>query len=116
MVNNMKNLTLKILGREYQIACPSECEAELQNAANYLDQKMVAIRNNGRIISFEGILVTVAINLSYELLQQNVKQSTETENLVANLMLLEKKLNTVLQDNSLKSYSSNSLEFEYNDN
>ena len=111
----MKSLTVKILGKEYQIACPAGSEPELQNAANYLDQKMIEIRNNGRIISFEGILITVAINLSHELLQQNVKQSTESENLVANLTLLENKLNMVLQNNSLRTHTSNSLEFEYNE-
>ncbi|MGD0465759.1 MAG: cell division protein ZapA [Gammaproteobacteria bacterium] len=111
----MKSLNVKILGKEYQIACPSGSEVELKNAANYLDQKMAEIRNNGRIISFEGILVTVAINLSHELLQQNVKQSTEAASLVANLTSLENKLNMVLQNNSLATHTSNSLEFEYNE-
>ncbi len=113
----MKNLTIKILGKEYQIACPPGTEAELQNAATYLDQKMQEIRNNGRIISFEGILITAAINLANDLLQQTFKQSTETETIVANLTSLEHKLNSVLQNSSKlqHAHTSNNLKFEYND-
>lgn len=100
----MKSLSIKILGKEYQISCPLGNETELQNAANYLDQKMTDIRNNGRTISFEGILITVAINLAHDLLHQ-------TESLVTNLTSLEHKLDSALQANSLKK-----LKFEYNDN
>ena len=106
----MENLTVKILAKEYQISCPSGSELELQNAVNYLDEKMTEIRNNGRIISFEGMLITAAINLAYEVVQQHIKQSTENKNLAANLSSLENKLNTALQ----KPLSSNKLKFEYN--
>ncbi len=105
----MKNLTVRMLGKEYQIACPSGKETELQHAALYLDKKMTEIRSNGRIINFEGILVTVAINLAHELLQQ-------TENLVNNVTSLENKLNNALQGNTVKNLSSNNFQFEYNDN
>lgn len=89
----MTHLTVTILGKEFQIACQAGSETALQSAANYLDQKMLMIRNNGKVINFEGVLITVAINLAYELLQQ----STEAATLMANLTLLEKKLNTALQ-------------------
>lgn len=108
----MENLTVKILAKEYQISCPAESQLDLQNAVAYLDEKMTEIRNNGRIISFEGMLITAAINLAYEVVQQNIKLSNETKNLVENLTSLKNKLNTALQ----KPLSSNKLKFEYNNN
>lgn len=106
----MENITVKILAKEYQISCPPESQLELQSAAAYLDEKMIEIRNNGRIISFEGMLITAAINLAYEVVQQNVKVSNETNNLISNLTLLKNKLSTALQ----KPQSSTKLKFEYN--
>jgi cell division protein ZapA len=107
-----ESLIVKILSKEYQISCPNGTETELQAAAAYLDEKMNEIRNNGRIISFEGMLMTAAINLAHEVVQQNIKQASDNKNLVNNLNLLEKKLNHVLQ----KPVSSNKLKFEYNNN
>ena len=107
----MKNISVKILGKEYQISCPIGAETELIDAANYLDQKMTEIHRNGRIITFENILMTVAINLSHEILQLNRKQTVEAENLVDTVTSLQNKLN-----NALKTVSSNNLKFEYNNN
>lgn len=104
-----KHLSVKILGKEYKITCPAGQEAELQQAALYVDQKMSEVRASGRIINFEGILVTVALNLAHELLIQ-------TESLTNNVASLENKLNNVLQANTIKNLSGNNLQFEYNDN
>ncbi len=107
-----ENLTVKILSKEYQVSCPSGADLELQNAATYLDQKMTEIRNKGRIISFEAMLITAAINLAHEVVQQHTKQMSDNNSLIANLTSLENKLNLALQ----KPLSSNKLKFEYNDN
>jgi cell division protein ZapA (FtsZ GTPase activity inhibitor) len=103
-----ENAVVKILSKEYQISCPKGAELELQSAVNYLDEKMSEIRNNGRVMSFEGMLVTAAINLANE----TIKQNLETKNLIKNLHLLEEKLTIAIQ----KTSSRNKIEFEYNNN
>lgn len=61
-------ITVQILDNEYRVACPqAECEA-LQEAARYLDEKMQAIRDTGKVVSLERIAVMAALNISYELL------------------------------------------------
>jgi cell division protein ZapA len=120
----MENLKVKILNREYQLSCPPQAKTNLQQAVAYLNSKMAEISKNGKIISFESMLVTAAINLSYELIEKNIQQTTDTENLVHSLTCLEQKLHSALQTNNTRDnasidtennlQSSNELKFEYN--
>ena len=68
-------VTVKILDKEYKVACPEEQEAELVSSAKYLDKQMRSIRDSGRVIGLERIAVMAALNTSYELLQAS-SQST----------------------------------------
>ena len=62
-------VTVRILDKDYQVACPAEQEAELVVSAKYLDKQMRGIRNSGKVIGLERIAVMAALNISYELLQ-----------------------------------------------
>jgi cell division protein ZapA len=62
-------VTVKILDKEYKVACPEEQEAELVVSAKYLDKQMRSIRDTGKVIGLERIAVMAALNLSHELLQ-----------------------------------------------
>ncbi len=62
-------VTVKILEKEYQVACPEDQEAELVVSAKYLDKQMRSIRDTGKVIGLERIAVMAALNISYELLQ-----------------------------------------------
>lgn len=62
-------VTVSILDKDYQVACPAEQQAELLVSASYLDNQMRAIRDTGRVIGLERIAVMAALNISHELLQ-----------------------------------------------
>ena len=62
-------VTVKILEKEYQVACPEDQEAELVVSAKYLDKQMRSIRDTGKVIGLERIAVMAALNISHELLQ-----------------------------------------------
>jgi cell division protein ZapA len=68
-VSQPHTVTVKILDKDYQVACPEEQEAELVVSAKYLDKQMRAIRETGKVIGLERIAVMAALNISYELLQ-----------------------------------------------
>ena len=68
-MNQPHTVTVKILEKEYQVACPEEQEAELVVSAKYLDKQMRSIRETGKVIGLERIAVMAALNISYELLQ-----------------------------------------------
>lgn len=60
---------VKILDKEYQVACPPGERDALLQAAHNLDQRMRGIRNSGSVIGLERIAVMAALNLSHELLE-----------------------------------------------
>ena len=74
----MSNETVfvKILDKEYQVACPREERQALIESAQLLDERMKAIRGSGAVIGLERIAVMAALNLSHELLQAKVPRGT----------------------------------------
>lgn len=70
-------VTVKILDKDYQVACPPEQERGLVEAARYLDKQMRGVRDSGKVIGLERIAVMVALNTAYQLLNQDA-QATET--------------------------------------
>ncbi len=94
-------VTVKILEKEYQVACPEEQETALVISAKYLDKQMRGIRDSGKVIGLERIAVMAALNISYELLQasehadQSQPQSQPTDDSVKRL---HNKLDDALHD------------------
>ena len=68
-MNQANTVTVKILDKEYQVACPEEQQSELVVSAKYLDKQMRTIRESGKVIGIERIAVMAALNISHELLQ-----------------------------------------------
>ena len=64
-----ETVIVKILGKDYQVACPPGQQQALIESASYLDGQMASIRQNGKVIGLERIAVMAALNISYELLQ-----------------------------------------------
>lgn len=95
----MSNETVfvKILDKEYQVACPREERQALVESAQLLDERMKAIRSTGAVIGLERIAVMAALNLSHELLQSR-NASTGSNGTVSqsDLLRLNEKLDRTL--------------------
>lgn len=79
---NSDTVFVKILDKEYQVACRPEERQDLLQAAQQLDQRMRDIRIGGTVIGLERIAVMAALNLSHELLQaksQAAQQGAEDD-------------------------------------
>ncbi|MEE4360563.1 MAG: cell division protein ZapA [Pseudomonadales bacterium] len=77
-------VTVHILDREYQVSCPPQERAALEQSARHLDQQMREIRATGKIVGLERIAVMAALNLSHELLtttsdRDHLQQGTQEE-------------------------------------
>jgi cell division protein ZapA len=68
-VNPPNTVSVHILDKDYQVACPEDQQAELIVSARYLDKQMRAIRDSGKVIGLERIAVMAALNISHQLLQ-----------------------------------------------
>lgn len=72
-----KTVVVKILDKEYQVACPPDQEAGLLLAARQLDKQMRTVRDTGKVIGLERIAVMVALNTTYELLNKEAVATSE---------------------------------------
>ena len=81
-------VSVRILDREYRVMCTPEERCGLMEAALYLDSKMRAARESGKLTSVEKIAVMCALNLSDELLktrQENLDRSERVDQRVSDL-------------------------------
>jgi cell division protein ZapA len=64
----MIQLNVTIMGAAYKLACKEGEEGALQQAVAYLDEKMCAIRDAGKIKGNDRIAVMAALGVAAELL------------------------------------------------
>lgn len=64
----MERVDVSILGRDYSLACPAQEKDALLAAVRQVDQRMLAIKGTGKIVSNERIAVMAAIQIANELL------------------------------------------------
>ena len=62
-------VTVRILEREYRVACTPAERRALMESALFVDQQMRDIRDSGRVSSMDKIAVMCALNLAEELLR-----------------------------------------------
>lgn len=68
-MSDARSITVKVLGRDYQVACPPEERDALYAAARYLDDRMIAIRRRAAGLGLERIAIMTALNMARELMQ-----------------------------------------------
>lgn len=68
-MSDTTRVSIRILDKEYQIACPPAERTALLDAAELLDGKMREIRDSGRVVGTERIAVMAALNIANELLR-----------------------------------------------
>ena len=71
-MSEAKSLQVAIMGREFRVACPEDEQAGLLEAVDYLNKKMLDIRDGGKVIGLERIAIMAALNIAHELLTTKV--------------------------------------------
>lgn len=73
-------INVRILDKDYLIACPHDERSALLDSAELLNQKMREIRDSGKIVGADRIAVIAALNIAAELLKLREKDHRhETE-------------------------------------
>ena len=95
--DRITRVSVRLLDREYQVACPAEERSDLLDSAEYLDGKMRELRESGNVVGLERIAVIAALNIANELIKQR-KQGTVVEgDLGARLRSLRERVETALE-------------------
>ncbi|MBJ7536889.1 cell division protein ZapA [Marinomonas transparens] len=61
-------VAVEILGQTYKINCPKGHEADLKEAADYLNNQMQEIKDGGKINGVEKMAVLAALNITHDML------------------------------------------------
>jgi cell division protein ZapA len=75
------HVTVRILEKEYNVACPVEEKASLLASAELLNGKMREIRDSGKVVGLDRVAVMAALNLANELIKAQ-GQDEELKNIV----------------------------------
>ena len=68
-------INVRILDKDYLVACPHEERSALLDSAELLNAKMREIRDNGKIVGADRIAVMAALNLANEVLKLREKDT-----------------------------------------
>jgi len=98
MSSETARVSVRILEKEYQFACPSEEKPDLVRSAEYLNARMKQIRDAGNVVGTDRIAVMAALNLANDLLKgRNRDESVETQ-LGMRLKSLRERVESALED------------------
>ncbi len=89
--------TIRLLDKEYTVACPPDERDGLQASAHMLDRKMREIRQAGKIVGSERVVVMAALNVIFELLQEKQCDSSGNQELELRLKLIQDKIASALE-------------------
>jgi cell division protein ZapA len=72
-------VSVKILDKEFQVACQPEEVDELSASARYLDKQMRTIRESGKVLGLDRIAVMAALNITHEFLHLRGEHSESSK-------------------------------------
>ena len=93
-----KTLTISIMNKEFQVACPEGEEEALQRAARYLSEQMQEIRQSGKVVGMDRIAIMTALNMSHELLSGQSKDQTSQDYAKLRIRALNDRLENAIAD------------------
>ena len=62
-------VSVRIMEKEYVVACPYDERSALLDAAEFLNHRMREIRDSGKVVGLDRIAVMAALNLAHEFLK-----------------------------------------------
>lgn len=95
MKTDQEGVKVSILGKEFVVACPDNEKNALLTAANYLDEKMRAIQDSGKVIGAERCAIMAALNIAHDLLDLQ-KNSGVSSEMAQKLRFLQTKIEAAL--------------------
>jgi cell division protein ZapA len=103
MEKEIKPVSVRILDKDYMVACPLGEQEALIASARRVDKEMRRIRDSGKVLGSDRIAVMVALNLAHELMQNKQQQPVATPptpvatpQMTAQLQQLQQRMDAVL--------------------
>ena len=104
MSKEQEAVKVSILDKEYLVACPEEEKDDLLASAKYLNDRMLDIREGGKVVGIDRIAVMTALNLAHDVIKSGNGSGAGADSYAARIS----KLNTRLEK-SLGKYKLRDL-------
>lgn len=101
MTDMYAHVSVRILEKEYQVACPANERDDLLDSAEILNTKMREIRDSGKVVGLDRIAVMAALNMANELLQTKARDEALETSLGPRLKVLNERVESVLGSQQL---------------
>ena len=98
MTDQFAQVSVRILDKEYQVACPLEERTDLLDSAEILNTKMREIRDSGRIVGLDRIAVMAALNMANDLMHAKARDQELEGGISQRLKLISDRVDHVLSD------------------
>lgn len=89
-------VSVRILDKEYQVACPTNERTELLDSAEELNSRMREIQDTGRVVGLDRIAVMAALNMANELLRARARDRELDGDLSVRLKSITDRVESVL--------------------
>ena len=89
-------VTIRLLDKEYQVACPADERTNLLDSAEILDQKMREIRDQAGIVGLDRIAVMAALNMANELINAQARDAALDGDFSDRLKVISDRVDSVL--------------------
>lgn len=99
MTDQFAQVSVRILDKEYQVACPPEERTDLLDSAEILNNKMREIRDSGRIVGLDRIAVMAALNMANDLIHAKARDDALDGDISVRLKHISDRVDHVLNDN-----------------
>ena len=99
MTQQIAQVSVRILDKEYQVACPAEERTDLLDSAEILNNKMREIRDSGRIVGLDRIAVMAALNMANDLLHAKARDQQLEGDFSQRLKLISDRVENALSGN-----------------
>ncbi len=96
MTEPQAQVSIRILDKEYQVACAASERTDLLDSAEVLNAKMQEIRDSGRIVGLDRIAVMAALNMANDLLHAKERDKYLDGNLSDRLKDMSDRLESAL--------------------
>lgn len=96
MTDQQTQVSVRILDKEYQVACPANERTNLLDSAEVLNKKMREIRDSGRIVGLDRIAVMAALNMANDLIHANERDQLLEGGISNRLKIISDRVDNVL--------------------
>jgi len=91
-------LSVRILEKEYFVACPPEERTALLDSAELLNGRMKEIRDSGKIVGLDRIAVMAALNLAHEVIKLRTCDSGSEQETTHRLRHMRERVEAALEN------------------